>query len=245
MDPMSVKLTLILSGRVIQRYEFETAERLRIGRNEDCEVLIDNLGVSRYHAEICQQERFYVLRDLQSNNGTFVNGNKVESHNLNSGDVITIGKYSVEFHRVADESTNPGGGDAPETEQLDGAMTLQVDPASLARLAGASKATRIRGFLALKTGRGRNLQLEKPVFIIGADADADLRLEGWFCPRVVAMVFRDEAGFRLIDVTQKGTDVLVNGKQKRDVRLSDNDEIRIRNVVVQFNRGTPGAVDSA
>jgi hypothetical protein len=240
---MPVKLTLILSGRVIQRYEFDSAERLRIGRSEDCEVLIDNLGVSRYHAEISQKDRFFVLRDLQSNNGTFVNGHKVDAHNLNSGDVITVGKYSVEFQSGGIEDSQAGGTGTPEA--VDGAMTLQVDPASLARLAGQSKATRIRGFLAVKTGRPRNLQLEKPVFLIGADPDSDLRLEGWFCPRVVAMIFRDEAGFRLIDVTQKGTSVSVNGKQKRDIRLSDNDEVVIRDVTAQFNRGTPGAVDTA
>lgn len=238
---MPVKLTLILSGRVIQRYEFETAEKLRIGRSEDCEVLIDNLGVSRYHAEISQKDRFFVLRDLQSNNGTFVNGNRIEAHNLNNGDVITVGKYSVEFQSGGIEDSQVGAG---TPEAVDGAMTLQVDPASLARLAGQSKATRIRGFLAVKTGRTRNLQLEKPVFIIGADPDSDLKLEGWFCPRVVAMIFRDEAGFRLIDVSNKGNSVEVNGKPKRDVRLSDNDEIKVRDVTAQFNRGTPGAVDA-
>jgi hypothetical protein len=131
-------------------------------------------------------------------------------------------------------------------EAIDGAMTLQVDPASLARLAGQSKATRIRGYLAVKSsGKPRNLQLEKPVFMIGADPDADLKLSGWFCPRVVAMIFRDEAGFRLIDVSPRGDCVRVNGKPKRDLRLSDNDELTVRDVTAQFNRGTPGAADTA
>src|SRR5687767_14373455 len=95
---MSVRLTLVLSGRTVERFEFDDSfTRLKVGRAEDCEVRIDNLGVSRHHCEIARQNGFVVLRDLQSNNGTFVNGNKVEAHNLNTGDVITIGKYSLEF----------------------------------------------------------------------------------------------------------------------------------------------------
>jgi pSer/pThr/pTyr-binding forkhead associated (FHA) protein len=248
---MPVTLTLILSGRVRLRFEFEAAERLRIGRSEDCEVFIDNLGVSRYHTEITRRDGcFYVLRDLQSNNGTFVNGSRVETHNLNNGDIITVGKYSVEFKSVSPEESGEEGGapgsgagdDVPEAPE--GAMTLQVDASSLARLAGASKTTRIRGFLAMRTGRARNMLLEKPVYLIGADPDADLRLTGWFSPRVAALILRDEAGFRLLDVSPRGTAVRVNGKQRRDSRLSDNDEVRIDGVTAQFNRGAPGA-DSA
>ena len=96
---MPVKLTLTLSGRTLERFEFpDSVERIRMGRSEDCEITIDNLGVSRYHAEVLRKEGgLYVLRDLRSNNGTFVNGRRVDAHNLNAGDEISIGKFTISF----------------------------------------------------------------------------------------------------------------------------------------------------
>ncbi len=238
---MSVKLTLVLSGRTLERFEFDDFTRLRVGRSEDCEVRIDNLGVSRHHCEIVQQDQFVVLRDLQSNNGTFVNGNKVEVHNLNSGDVITLGKYSLEYQ--GPPPPGQGGLLVSEGGEPDGALTVQVDPAALARMAGG-KATRVRGYFTTDgAGLPRTIVLEKPVFIVGKDADADLRLEGWFCPRVVAVVIRDDTGFRLLDVTEKGAAVRVNGIQRRDIRLTDQDEIVVRGRRLKFMRGAPNAAD--
>ena len=57
--------------------------------------------------------------------------------------------------------------------------------------------------------------------------------------RKVAVIFRDESGFRLIDVTHKGGAVTVNGKPVDDVRLGDNDEVRILAKTMRFMRGTP------
>lgn len=237
---MSVKLTLVLSGRTLERFEFPQFERLRVGRSEDCEVRIDNLGVSRHHCEIVEQNGYVVLRDLQSNNGTFVNGNKVEVHNLNTGDVITLGKYSLEYQGPAP----PGQQGLLMTEggEPDGALTVQVDPAALARMAGG-KATRVRGYFVEAGDSSRPIILEKPVFTIGKDPDADLRLTGWFTPRVVAVVIRDDTGFRVLDVTDKGLAVRVNGIQRRDARLTDQDEVQVRGRRLKFMRGAPPATE--
>src|SRR5438046_5191695 len=97
---MPMKLTLTLSGRTLERFELDK-DSVKIGRNEDCDVTIDNLGVSRYHAEIVQKDGFYVLRDLKSNNGTFVNGRRVDNYNLNDGDEISIGKFTIAFNGKA------------------------------------------------------------------------------------------------------------------------------------------------
>jgi hypothetical protein len=239
---MSVRLTLVLSGRTVERFEFDDSfSRLKVGRAEDCEVRIDNLGVSRHHCEISRQNGFVVLRDLNSNNGTFVNGNKVDAHNLNTGDVITIGKYTLEYMGNALPRTEAPAAD--EGELPEGAMTVQVDPASLARMAGV-KGSKVKAYFVV-AGKGRELPkaipLEKPVFLVGKDPDADLHLDGWFCPRVVAVVIRDETGFRLLDVTDKGDAVRVNSLRRRDVRLTDQDSVRIRDREMKFMRGTPGS----
>jgi pSer/pThr/pTyr-binding forkhead associated (FHA) protein len=242
---MSVKLTLVLSGRTLDRFEFNDFERLKVGRSEDCEVRIDNLGVSRHHCEIVNKEGFYLVRDLGSNNGTFVNGGKVDVHSLNNGDVITLGKYSLEYQGPAPPAQGGGLQVSEAGAEPMGAMTVQVDPAALARMAGA-KATRVRGYLVAQGKSGqpaRTIVLEKPLFTVGKDPEADLRLDGWFCPRVVAVIVRDETGYRVLDVTEKGDALRVNGVRRRETRLTDQDDLLIRDRALKFMRGAPGEKD--
>jgi hypothetical protein len=237
---VTVKITLTLSGRTLERFEFpDDQERICVGRSEDCEITIDNLGVSRYHAEILLKETFFVLRDMRSNNGTFVNGRRVDNHNLNSGDEISIGKFTLSFATAGESGEDE---QLPEKQPDDfGGMTMQMDQAALAQLQ-REKSSRVRGYLVVveKAGK-RNVFLEKSVFTFGKSDKADVQLSGWFCPRMVAIVFRDESGFRLINVSPKGDSVKVNGKLVDDVRLGDNDEIEVRELKMHFMRGTPVA----
>ena len=239
---VSIKLTLTLSGRTLERYEFGEYERLRIGRSEDCEVTIDNLGVSRYHAEIVKKDGFHLLRDLRSNNGTFVNGKRVDSHNLNEGDEISIGKFTLAFSSSDPApSTAEAVAEKPAGGEDFGGMTMQMDQAALAALQ-REKASKVRGYLVVDEGSSkRNVFLEKSVFLFGKAEDSDMKLNGFFCPRKVAIIFRDESGFRLINVSPKGDGVLVNGKPIDDVRLGDNDEIQVRGIKMHFMRGVPVA----
>lgn len=238
---MKIKLTLTLSGRTLERYEFEDFERLRVGRSEECEIQIDNLGVSRTHCEILNQGGFCVVRDLRSNNGTFVNGRRVDAHNLNDGDEISIGKFTLSYTSQGGVAVPPPATEeaAPKGAEDFGGMTMQMDQAALAQLQ-REKASKVRGYLVLEERGGKkNVFLEKSVFVFGKCDDADVKLAGWFMPRKVAIIFRDESGFRLLNVTPKGDGVLVNGKEIDDVRLGDNDEIQIKGVKMHFMRGVP------
>ena len=69
----------------------------KIGRMSDNDIVFEDKRVSRYHAEIRMKNDAYVIRDLGSHNGTFVNDVRVESINLNSGDKITMGINSLLF----------------------------------------------------------------------------------------------------------------------------------------------------
>jgi pSer/pThr/pTyr-binding forkhead associated (FHA) protein len=256
---MPLKLTLTLSGRTLERFELDKPS-IKIGRNEDCDVTIDNLGVSRYHAEILEKEGFYVLRDLKSNNGTFVNGRRIETYNLNDGDEISIGKFTISFSGKSsialpevqtpqDDKEVTHDPDSPEAaiklppaeggKDDFGGMTMQMDQRALAQLQ-REKSSRVRGYLVIDDGgKKNNVFLEKSVFVIGKGEDSDIKLTGWSASRKVAVIFRDESGFRLIDVTHKGGAVLVNGKAIDDVRLGDNDELKVLGRIMRFMRGTP------
>ena len=68
-----------------------------IGRSPDSTVQLDDLQVSRRHAELHRDDSGFVLRDLDSGNGTFVGGHKVFEYRLSHGDVIQIGPFSLRY----------------------------------------------------------------------------------------------------------------------------------------------------
>ena len=74
-----------------------TSERLEIGRNPECSVCLDDVTVSRRHAEIRSVDDHYVVTDLGSLNGTYVNQERVEEVVLQNGDELQVGKYRMVF----------------------------------------------------------------------------------------------------------------------------------------------------
>ncbi len=68
-----------------------------IGRNEDNDICIDNLAVSGHHARLLTIFNDSFLEDLDSTNGTLVNGKAINKHPLKNGDVILIGKHELSY----------------------------------------------------------------------------------------------------------------------------------------------------
>jgi pSer/pThr/pTyr-binding forkhead associated (FHA) protein/tetratricopeptide (TPR) repeat protein len=96
--------------------EIELAARvLRIGRDSDNDLVLedDNRGVSRFHAEIRPEGGRYTIADLESRNGTWVDGERVTAAGLSPGSVVTLGPFSLEFR--TDPST-AAARDVPESE---------------------------------------------------------------------------------------------------------------------------------
>ena len=84
-----------LAGR-----EFPIAKTLlSIGRGLDNDLVIDDPRVSRHHSQITFRHSHYLLRDLRSTNGTFVNGQPVEAVVLASGDIVSIGGFEMLFEQ--------------------------------------------------------------------------------------------------------------------------------------------------
>ena len=72
----------------------------RLGRATDCEISLDDITVSRWHAEILRDGDDYRVRDAGSLNGTYVNNKRVDESALHQGDELQVGKFRmVFFHR--------------------------------------------------------------------------------------------------------------------------------------------------
>jgi hypothetical protein len=72
-------------------------ERTLIGRSPECDIFLDDVTVSRRHAELVVEGERFVIRDLGSLNGTFVNRRRIDSTELADDDEVQIGKYRMTF----------------------------------------------------------------------------------------------------------------------------------------------------
>ena len=81
-----------------------TLDRVEIGRNPECTVCLDDVTVSRRHAELRLGSDGYVMTDMGSLNGTYVNQERVEEMLLQNGDELQVGKYRMVFFDGASNS---------------------------------------------------------------------------------------------------------------------------------------------
>jgi len=80
-----------------------------LGRDKGCDIVLDHPTVSRRHAEIRCQGEVCQIADLNSSNGTFVNGRRVQSSILFDGDMIQVGGVQVYFDRTSVSRFSQGG----------------------------------------------------------------------------------------------------------------------------------------
>lgn len=89
---------LVIVGPVAMDEPFMLLDESTVGRHEESSLLLDDVSVSRHHAVFTRTASGRVtVRDLNSLNGTYVNGSRVEETTLRSADEIQIGKFKIVF----------------------------------------------------------------------------------------------------------------------------------------------------
>lgn len=129
------KLIFSLDNAFLGDYPLDK-ERITIGRRPTNDIHIDNLAVSGEHAVVVTIGKDAFLEDLDSSNGTLVNGKAIKKHVLQQGDVIEIGKYQLKY--VAEAIANTGAmGSSPE----DFEKTMIIRPSAMKPVASAADVT--------------------------------------------------------------------------------------------------------
>jgi len=220
------RLVLSLDGQLLAEYNM-SRERYTIGRLPDNDIRIDNPAVSGHHALIINILNDSFLEDLNSTNGTYVNGKIVKKHALQHGDVVTVGHHALRF--VDGETDEP----ADEFER-----TMLIRPNEAAALVGPIAAAQ-----APSTSQGGALSKAKLQVLSGQFAGRELELVKTLTtlgrPGVqVAAITRRADGFYIVHVesARDGDYPLVNGTpigpQAR--RLHDNDVVQLAGVKMGF-----------
>ena len=244
------RLVLSLDGQQLAEYNM-SKERYTIGRLPDNDIRIDNPAVSGHHALIINILNDSFLEDLNSTNGTYVNGKIIKKHAMQHGDVITVGHHSLRFiDGEADEPADEfertmviGAADAAKLRMPPAvhaaAPSPSPAPASQPAMAGKPAATGAVGQsfpngvlpkakLQVLSGQfaGRELELVKTLTTLGR-------------PGVqIAAITRRADGYYIVHVEsgREGDYPLVNGAaigpQAR--RLHDNDVVQLAGVKMGF-----------
>lgn len=209
-----------------------TQDILTIGRKEGNDLVIDNQAVSGSHARIVKEEQDFSVEDLNSLNGTFVNGKKVSKYILNNGDVILIGNHTLEYF-----SERPGEDQVKKPALRGHSMdeTMVLSPTEQKKiLVSTEKLDVLGGFLIVQGAtEKKDYLLKDRITTIGKDDGALIKLKGFFAPKVAALVNRRKDGYFINP--SGGKDLKVNG-QKVDQRcdLKDGDMVEVGDLKMQF-----------
>jgi len=255
------RLILSLDGQTLAEYNM-TKERYTVGRLPDNDIRIDNAAVSGHHSLLINILNDSFLEDLNSTNGTYVNGKLIKKHALQHGDVITVGHHQLRY--VDDQAQQAPEDEFEKTMVItpSGQMEKQVAQAARAAEAAATAAAREapRPTAPTETPKPRRpfaptttqevdessaptLPLAKLQVLSGTFAGRELELVKTLTtlgrPGVqVAAITRRAEGYYIVHVESGKTDgfPLVNGMaigaQAR--KLQDNDVIQLAGVKMGF-----------
>ena len=238
------RLILSLDGQVLAEYNM-SKERYTVGRLPDNDIRIDNPTVSGHHSLVINILNDSFLEDLNSTNGTYVNGRLIKKHALQNGDVVTVGRHQLRFvDGSADEDDEfastmvierqAGGTDAlakaaAMSASLNGSSTPAAEAPSAARPTGADPATRplAVGKVQVLNGSfaGREIVLNKALTTLGRPG-----------AQVVAITRRAD-GYHLVQVENKSEQPpKINGTPlgAQAQKLADNDVIEIIGIKMGF-----------
>lgn len=110
---------LVVRGANVGTHYLIREAKQKLGRESHCDIHLEDSEASRTHAEIDFVDGDYVLRDLGSSNGTFVNGNRITEHKLSVGDRVQIGKRLMLF-RLSFRPFTPADNDVDIVQNASG-----------------------------------------------------------------------------------------------------------------------------
>jgi len=131
------RLILSLDGQTLAEYNM-TKERYTVGRLPDNDIRIDNAAVSGHHSLIINILNDSFLEDLNSTNGTYVNGKLIKKHALQHGDVITVGHHQLRY--VDDQASQAPEDEFEKTMVIEPNSQMEKQAAKAARAAEAAAA---------------------------------------------------------------------------------------------------------
>ncbi len=225
-----LRVIVSMKDRILAEHEFDQPQ-VTIGRAPDNDLRLDNPVLSRHHAAIVRTAIGYEIQDLKSSNGLHVNGEPVVMRRLNDGDVVALGKFSLELRFMSE------AGFAPCVSNLEGYVaqgrTLSV------KAPAKTEPPPPAALISVSAPRPGTYQVKRDAFRFGSARLCDVRLEGLFMPKQMALIIRGRGGFSLVNVSPRGGRVFRNGRPiEGRCWLRNGDRLEIGAVRARFRTDT-------
>lgn len=223
--------TLIISieGTIVKELVL-TKERTVLGRRPHNDVVMDNLAVSGEHVLLTLENNVVVIEDLNSTNGTFVNGFPIRRQVLADKDLIQVGKYRIRFEQDSEVQEDA---DSLDPHMVTNAIlnsafadfAASTMPAALTPAVGGGKAVQQASLLILNgSAAGQKVPLVKVVTTLGKPGVA------------VASITHKHHGFALTLVEGPTSSLKLNGSELKSeaVSLTNGDMVDLAGARIQF-----------
>jgi pSer/pThr/pTyr-binding forkhead associated (FHA) protein len=248
------ELILKFQDLVVEEHKFDRTP-VTIGRREDNDIVIDNMAVSGHHCVVEEEPpNFYVVVDLESLNGTFLNEKKITHEKIFDGDKIIIGKHVLTFVDLRPPAQRPEKElvEEPDEQRLSGFRdTVILDTKAQQELLAKEAAKKgivleqfpekpkkieLHGSIAIISGGTPEIiDLTKRLTTLGKSEKCDVKCSGLLIGKTSALINKRPNGFFLA-YAEGFRKPEVNGEPVTgQVQLQDGDEISIGNTRMTFN----------
>lgn len=236
------KLLLKFNAAVIKEIPFDKPE-LTVGRKDDNDIVIDNPAISGHHCKVTLQGGTYMVEDLDSTNGTYVNEKRIKKSGLHHNDVVGLAKHALVFIEDAPKEAAPPPPPAPEPPA--GEATMVIAPEKQAQMVAASanaakgQKTTV-GWLRVLKGVVDKVEFElkgMSTYIGKSDrVQVQIQGSGFFksAPEVACSIHRKPEGYVLMAVAE-GYPVVNGNKVVGSVVLKEGDLIDCGATTMQFS----------
>ena len=215
------KMIVSIDGVVIKEVQL-TKDRTSLGRRPYNDIVIDNLAVSGEHAVLQMSGNEVFVEDLNSTNGTYLNGKAVKKQQLNNGDTVEIGKYKIKY---VNEATSAGFEKTMIIKAGSAGLVAPAGPAAAPAASAPADGAATSAAIKVMSGAaaGREVALVKVVTTIGKPGVA------------VAAITKRPHGFVVAHVEGDNKPTL-NGTQigVEPVPLKNGDVLELAGTQMQF-----------
>jgi len=235
---------VMLNDRIIRQFSLGDGEKISIGRGKEADIVIDNTAISRKHISLESTAGIFLISDLGSTNGTYVNGRRIKTNEpVSESDSIQFGKFrlmpadaidvdatiadsvsadmtSLEEETVFVTSTRAGG--PPGGRSGSKSFTPRDMQIKLTLISGAASPREI-GIA------------ERNSVKVGKDPSCDMVITGFFVAKAQFYIFKRNSVYVLVPQKSWAGTYLNNQKVTDEITLHKGDIIQVRDTSLRFD----------
>ena len=216
------KFLLQYEGAVLKEIPI-TKSDITVGRKPDNDIVIDNPTVSGHHCRITVVEDTFIVEDLNSSNGVFLNAKKIMKSGLKNNDVIGIAKHALKFidERAPKESPPPPAPIPVDDSDIDNPdATMMISPQKQQEMAAASTIAAQKKPAVVRIIKGvvgpPEYELKGSSTYIGKSNRVQIRIKGTglfgSAPENAAMIANKAEGYFLVPIKEGYSKLKLNGR---------------------------------